>query len=320
MYVGVDLGGTKIAAAIVNDDGEILDRVHLPTKASAGPEVIVAGVIQACKTLIDSSSESPRSIGIGVPGAVRDDTGVVVFTPNLPLRNVNMTNALAEMYKCPVRLGNDANCAVLGEAIAGSAKGAKDVVMITLGTGLGGGIVIDGKLLSGLSGAAGEVGHMVVYEGGRKCGCGRQGCWETYASASGLIKTALEFMADAPDSLMWDLCVGLTERVDGRTVFDAYRDNDPTAILIVGKYVEHLAIGIISLINILEPEIFCIGGGVSNAWQYMEEPLAAAIEIEEYVRFSVGEPKTKLVKAALGNDAGVVGAAMLGREWIRSER
>jgi len=320
MYVGVDLGGSKIAAAIVNDEGDILKRVHIPTKASGGADSIVNGIIQACSTLLDETSSTPLSIGIGVPGAVRDDTGIVVFTPNLPLLNVDMTSALSEKYRCPVRLGNDANCAVLGEAKSGSAKGAKDVAMITLGTGIGGGIVIDGRLLSGLSGSAGEVGHMVIIYGGRKCGCGRQGCWETYASASGLVKTALEFMDENPDSLMWELCVGLIERVDGRTVFDAYSNNDPTAILSVNKYVEHLAIGIVNIINILEPEIFCIGGGVSNAWPYMEEPLTAAVELEKYVRFSTDTPKTKLVKAVLGNDAGIIGAAMLGREWVRSER
>ncbi|MDR2590128.1 MAG: ROK family protein, partial [Oscillospiraceae bacterium] len=250
------------------------------------------------------------------PGMVRDDIGMVVFTPNLPLKDVYMTKELKKMYDCPVILGNDANCATLGEVVSGSAKGAKNAVMITLGTGLGGGIIVDRKLLTGVSGAGGEVGHMVIKEGGRKCGCGRLGCWETYASASGLVKTAHEFMEKDPDSLMWELCVGLIERVDGRTVFDAYRADDPTAILTVGKYVEHLAIGIVNLINILDTEIFCVGGGVSNAWDCLEEPLKAAVELEKFVRFSEQNQETKLVKATLGNDAGIIGAAMLGREWV----
>jgi len=316
MYVGVDLGGTKIAAAIINDEGAIQKKVYLPTRASGGTEIVVGGVFQAISTLLEGTTQKPQSIGIGVPGAVRDDTGIVVFTPNLPLRNVDITSELSKKYNCPVRLGNDANCAVLGEAKVGSAKGAANVIMITLGTGLGGGIVVDGKLVSGLSGSAGEVGHMVIFAGGRKCGCGRLGCWEVYASATGLVDTTIEFMNDSPDSMLWELCVGLAERVDGRTVFDAYRNDDPTAILAVGKYIEHLAIGMANLINIFEPEIFCIGGGVSHAWQYMEEPLTAAVDLERYTRFSDDVPKTKLVKAVLGNDAGVVGAAMLGREWI----
>jgi len=317
MYVGVDLGGTKIAAAIINEEGAIQKKVYLPTKASGGTDVVVGGVIQSVSTLLEDTNIKPLSIGIGVPGAVRDDIGTVVFTPNLPLRNIDITSVLSKTYNCPVRLGNDANCAVLGETKVGSAKGAKNVIMITLGTGLGGGVVVDGKLVSGLSGSAGEVGHIVIVAGGRKCGCGRLGCWEAYASASGLVKTALDFMNANPESLMWELCVGLAERVDGRTVFDAYRNDDPTAILAVGKYIEHLAIGIANLINVLEPEIFCIGGGVSHAWEFMEEPLTEAVKLESYTKFSAEIPKTKLVKAVLGNDAGVVGAAMLGREWIK---
>ncbi|MCL2627614.1 MAG: ROK family protein [Oscillospiraceae bacterium] len=317
MYVGVDLGGTNIAAAIVNDDGVILKRVNLPTDTSGGADAVVGGIIRACEQLLAGTDKPPLSIGIGSPGSIREDTGTVIFAPNLPLRDTDMTSELGEIYKCPVRLGNDANCAVLGEANAGSAKGASHAAMITLGTGVGGGIVIDGKLLTGFSGIAGEVGHMVISSGGRKCGCGRLGCWEAYASATGLVKTALEFMEKNRDSKMWELCGGATEKVEGRTVFDAYRDNDPTAVLTVNKYVEHLAIGIANMINILEPEIFCIGGGISNAWQYMEAPLIAALEREEYARFGADTPKTKLVKAVLGNDAGIIGAAMLGREWVR---
>jgi len=315
MYVGVDLGGSKIAAAIVNDEGEIIERVHMPTKADAGPEAVVSGVIKACESLLENSNHKPLSIGIGVPGTVRDDIGLVVFTPNLPLKNIFMTKELSDKYNCPVRLGNDANCAALGEAVAGGAKGAKDVAMITLGTGLGGGIIINGKLHTGLSGAGGEIGHMVIFSGGRECGCGRRGCWEAYAAATGLKKTALEYMQKHPESLMWELCVGLVERLDGRTVFDAYRADDPAAMLTVGQYIEHLAIGIVNIVNILEPELFCVGGGVSNAWDCIEEPLKSAVELEKFMRFSEGAPKTRLVKAVLGNDAGIIGAAMLGREW-----
>jgi glucokinase len=187
--------------------------------------------------------------------------------------------------------------------------------MITLGTGLGGGIILGGKLHTGLTGAGGEPGHMVIFPDGRECGCGRRGCWERYAAATGLKTTALEYMDNYPESLMWELCVGLTERLDGRTVFEAFRAGDPAAVRTVGKYTEHLAIGIVNIINILEPEIFCVGGGVSNAWDCLEKPLATAVEAEKFMRFLKDTPKTKLVKAKLGNDAGIIGAAMLGREW-----
>jgi len=316
MYVGVDLGGSKIGAAIVTGEGEILQRVNIPTNATGGPDAVVNGVIAACDALLENYEGQPVSIGIGVPGQVRDDIGMVVFTPNLPLKDIDMVTKLSAKYDCPVRLGNDANCAALGEVVSGGAKGVKDVVAITLGTGLGGGIIIGGKLHTGLSGAAGELGHMVIIAGGRECGCGRRGCWESYASATGLKKTAMEFMVKHSESMMWDLCVGMVERLDGRTVFDAYRASDPAAILTVNKYTEHLAIGMVNIINILEPDVFCVGGGVSYAWDCLEEPLKAAIELERFTRFSTSTPQTKIVKAALGNDAGIIGAAMLGREWV----
>jgi len=210
-------------------------------------------------------------------------------------------------------LANDANCATHAEATVGSAKGAKNAVVITIGTGLGGGIIIDGRPYFGLSGA-GELGHMVICEGGRKCGCGRRGCWETYATAPGLNKTTAEIMRKHPDSLLWALCVGLVEKLDGRVVFEAYRANDPAALLSVGKYIQHLALGIVNIINILEPDVFSIGGGVSGAWDCMEAPLKAAIEVEKFMKHSTHTGQTELVRAALGNDAGMVGAALLGRE------
>jgi len=316
MYVGVDLGGTKIAAAIVNEQGEILKRVHIPTNAKAGEEAVINNVIKACDTLLEDADEPPRSIGIGVPGSVNSKTGRVIFTANLPLRNADIASYLKNKYNCEVYLGNDANCAVLGEAIAGSAKGSKNVAMITLGTGLGGGLIVNGTLVTGLCGSAGEVGHIVINIGGRECGCGRKGCWETYASAKGLVATALDLMDKNPESLMWELCVGMTDRVDGRVVFEAYRAKDATAIAVVDKYIGHLAIGIVNLINMLEPEVFCIGGGVSNAWDCMEKPLIAAVENEKFSRFSTDMPKTKIVKATLGNEAGIIGAAMLGENVL----
>jgi len=319
MYVGVDLGGTKIAAAIVNDEGMIIKKVQASTVADGGPDDVVKGIIESCDTLLAKSEEQPSSIGIGVPGTVRDDIGLVVFTPNLPLRDVHMADILRKVYKCPVLLGNDANCAALGEVVAGGAKGAKDVVMITLGTGLGGGVIIGGKLHTGLSGAGGELGHMVIFPGGRMCGCGRRGCWETYAAATGLKNTALEFMEENPDSLMWELCEGTTNKLNGMIIFEAYRAADPTAIFTVSKYIEHLSIGVIDIINMLEPELFCVGGGISNAWDCIEKPLTEAVEKEKFMRFSSDVPGTKLVKATLGNDAGIIGAAMLGRERAKEE-
>jgi len=312
MRIGIDLGGTNIAAALVDEDCTITRRASIPSNAGGGPEAVIGGLMSVCETLLGDEKEVPLSIGIGVPGSVNDETGVVVFTPNLPFKHINITRELHERYGCPIRLGNDANCAALGETIAGGAKGAKDVVFITLGTGLGGGIIWDGRLLTGVSGAASELGHMVIITGGRKCGCGRHGCWERYASATGLKITATELMGEHKDSLLWELCGGAEEKLDGRSIFDAFRAGDKAARLAVERYTEHLASGIVSIINVLEPEMFCVGGGISHAWDCLAEPIQKIVDAEKYFRFSTQAPQTKLVKAELGNDAGIIGAAMLG--------
>jgi len=313
MYVGIDLGGTNIAAALVESDGRITKRTSIPSNARGGAKAVADGLLSVCEYLLGDSPDAPLAIGIGVPGTVNDEIGEVVFTPNLPLRSTNVTQALHRKYRCPVRLGNDANCAALGETIAGGAKGAKDVVFITLGTGVGGGIILDGHLHSGLSGAASELGHMVILADGRECGCGRFGCWESYASASGLVRTAIEFMGTHQDSALWELCGGLPEKVDGSLIFKAFRAGDNAAQLTVNQYIRHLAVGMVNIINVLEPELICVGGGISNAWDCLAEPLQALVDAEKYFRFSPHSPQTRIVKAELGNDAGIIGAAMLGK-------
>ena len=312
MRIGIDLGGTNIAAAFVNDSGEIIERTGIKTNAFEGEKAVVHSLLSVCETLIGSSGAIPESVGIGVPGTVNAEKGEVVFTPNLPLRGANITSEIRGKYGCPVRLGNDANCAALGEAIAGSARGVQCAVMITLGTGVGGGVIIGGKLHSGLSGAAGELGHMVIIADGRECGCGRKGCWETYASATGLKRTVKEFARTHTDSLLYELSGGDIESIGGRAIFEAFRANDKAAMLAVEQYIRHLATGMANIINILEPEVFCVGGGISNEWASIEALLNAEVDAEKYTRFSDGAPMTRIVRAELGNDACIIGAAMLG--------
>jgi glucokinase len=210
-----------------------------------------------------------------------------------------------------VRLGNDANCAALGEATAGAAKNTEISVFITLGTGVGGGIIIDGNLFTGFGGAAGELGHVVTDQGGRECGCGRRGCWETYSSATGLVKTATEFMYEHRYSMMWELAYGKIELVNGRTVFDAYRADDHAAKLAVEQYIKHLAVGFVNIINTFEPEVISVGGGISNSWDVIEAPLKKLVDAEKFSRHGSEEEQTRIVRATLGNDAGIIGAAML---------
>ncbi|MDR0490021.1 MAG: ROK family protein [Oscillospiraceae bacterium] len=312
MHIGIDLGGTNISAALVDGGGGIIKRVSMPTGGADGARAVTGGILRVCDMLIGKTKAAPLSVGIGIPGTVNAETGEVIFTPNLPLSGINIVGSVKKKYGCPVHIGNDANCAALGEAIIGCAKDAQSAVLVTLGTGVGGGVILNGRLHSGLSGAAGELGHMVIIAGGRECGCGRRGCWETYASATGLVRTAKEFIGPHSNSSIWELCGGSIDKIDGRMVFDAYRSDDSAARLAVEMYIEHLAAGIVNIINMLEPEIVCVGGGISNEWDCIEAPLKAAVDTEKYSRYTVNAPTTRLVQAQLGNDAGIIGAAMLG--------
>lgn len=312
-YIGIDLGGTHTAAAYVDENGVIKKRASIPTDISGGAKTVLSGLFYVCDTLLSDANDMPLSIGIGVPGTVNDKTGEVIFTPNLPLRDINIKLEMQKKYACPVLLGNDANCAALGETVAGGAKGARNVVLITLGTGVGGGILFGGRLHTGLSGAAGELGHMVIRAGGRPCGCGRRGCWESYASATGLIRTAKEFMRIYKESMILSICGGNPENVSGRIVFEAYRLGDKAARRIVERYTKNLATGIVNIINMLEPELICIGGGISNEWDCFAEQLQAKVDKEKFTRFAPESNQTRIVRAELGNDAGIIGAALLGK-------
>jgi len=312
LFIGIDLGGTNIAAGLVTEEGKILDKVSIPTNADRGVDAVIGGILRSCDLLAEKTGFSKadlKAIGIGVPGMMNVETGEVIFCPNLPIEHVNITNELREKWKVPVHINNDANCAALGEAYAGGAKDTANAVFITLGTGVGGGIIIDKKIYSGFNGAAGEVGHIVIQLDGRQCGCGRKGCWEAYASATGLIKTTRDYMKEHPETIMWELADGSLEKVGGRTAFDAMRRGDAGGIAVTDLYIKQLAAGIIDMINIFQPEVLCIGGGISNEGDYLMKPLQKLVEEARYTR---DVPQTVIKRAELGNDAGIVGAAMLG--------
>ena len=311
MHIGIDLGGTNIAAALVDGGCDIYKRISMRTDTGGGASTVIDGLTQAVQILLDGSKILPESIGVGVPGSVNEKKGEVLFTPNLPISGVNIANELRLSFDCPVYLGNDANCAALGETIAGCARGVKDAVFITLGTGIGGAIILNGRLYTGFNGAASEVGHMLIVDGGRKCGCGRLGCWEAYASASGLIKTAIDTIALHSGSIIWKLCGNNLDSIDGQMIFDAYRKDDKSAQEIVGVYTGHLAAGVIDIINILEPELLCIAGGISNAWDCLEEPLIKLVDTYRFTGKQRNIPQTRIEKSSLGDDAGIIGAANL---------
>ena len=216
---------------------------------------------------------------------------------------------LESRLKKPVYLENDANCAALGEAIAGCGNGVKNFVAVTLGTGVGSGIVIDGKIIRGHNYCGGEMGHMVINVGGIQCNCGRKGCWEKYASATALVSQAVEAMQTNRASLLWKTCEGDLNKVSGKTIFDALDLGDDTAKEVVDKYLYYVSVGIINIVNALQPEIVCVGGGISGQGEKILRPIRAHVNAEHYSIHS--KSQTRILPAALGNDAGIIGSALL---------
>ena len=257
------------------------------------------------------SIDDVESIGIGVPGAVNPETGVIEYSANLFFHNWSIVEMMEERLNTKVKIENDANAAALGEYLAGSAKGAKNAIAITLGTGVGGGIIIDGKIYSGSNFAGAELGHMVIVKGGKECACGRQGCWEAYASATGLINLTKEkILTEKPEfSYMLKLCDDDISNVSGKTAFDAMAAGDPIAKQVVEEYISYLATGVVNIINIFQPDVLCVGGGVSNQGENLLAPLRAIVERERYTKHN--DKQTVICRCSLGNDAGIIGAAYL---------
>ena len=313
-YLGIDLGGTNIAVGIVNEDHEIVLKGSVPTRAERNIEFVIDDMADLCKKLIADlgiTSDDIAHIGVVSPGTVNPDTGVVEYANNLKIRNLPLARMLSERTGIKdVFLANDADAAAYGEAIAGAAKGAAHSVMITLGTGVGGGVIIDGKIYSGFNHAGGELGHVVIEKGGRLCSCGRRGCWEAYSSATGLIKMTKEAMLADKDSKMWEICEGDIEKAGGKTAFKAARAGDASGKSVVDSYVSYLACGISNMINIFQPEILSLGGGVCNEGAYLLDPVKEIVAKEIYT--CEGTKQTDIRIAKLGNDAGIIGAAALG--------
>ena len=251
--------------------------------------------------------------GVGPLGIVNREAGCVDYSCNLDFYGQDLREFLTNALQKPIYMDNDANCAAYGEFVAGGAKGVSDAVAITLGTGIGGGIIIDKKIYSGFNFAGAEIGHTVIQMGGRPCTCGRRGCFEAYASATGLIRSTREAMEAHPESEMWALCGGDSAKADGHTAFDGMRAGDEAAAEVVRDYIEALACGVTDIINTFAPEILCIGGGISKEGDTLIAPLSEIVHREMYSRFS--KRQTRIVTAELGNDAGIIGAAALGLQY-----
>ena len=320
MYrIGIDLGGTNIAAGIVNEKFEIVHKDSVPTLASRPGEEIVADMGALCKKIIADAGLTEgdiAAVGVVSPGVVDDKNGVVLLAENLGFKNFPLVPLLRQHLSIPdIFIENDANAAAWGEAIAGAAKGSRYSVMITLGTGVGGGIVADGKLYKSFNAAAGELGHTVIEVGGRPCTCGRRGCWEAYSSATGLVNMTKDKLAECEKqnrpTVMTEL-VAARGKVTGRTAFEAMRQGDEAAKEVVDEYIKYLGAGLTNMVNTFQPEVLSIGGGISNEGQTLLDLVTPIVNSQQ---FGFGLfPSTDIRIAKLRNDAGIIGAAVLGME------
>lgn len=309
--VGVDLGGTNIAVGVIDDEYNIIGRGKLKTNVPRPAKEIMADIVKAVRMAVEDTGitvDDIESIGIGTPGSVNKKKGIIEYANNLDFNNVPAVEMINELIDAKVYLENDANCAALGEAIAGVGKGKKLFVAVTLGTGVGGGIINDGKVMSGCNEAGGELGHMVIQMDGVPCNCGRVGCWEAYASATALVEQTREAMLKNPDSKMWEISPSI-DCVSGRTAFDAIRAGDAAGSAVVEQYIKYVAVGTINIINIFQPEMICFGGGICNEGETLLAPLRKYVEQFRYSRYCATQ--TEICRAKLGNDAGIIGAALV---------
>lgn len=313
-YVGIDLGGTNIVAGVVDENYNIIHKASVKTNRPRPEKEIADDMAKVALQAIKEANltvDDIEWIGIGTPGIANSKEGIIEYSCNLGFDNTPMVKYIQEHINKPVYVENDANAAAYGEYVAGAGKGHNSLVCITLGTGVGGGVVTDGKILTGFNFAGAELGHMVIEANGVQCSCGRKGCFEVYSSATGLIRMTKEAMENDKNSSMWDLVRERNNKVSARISYDAMRMGDKSATEVVDKFTKYLATGLTNVINIFQPEVLCIGGGVCNEGDALLNPVKELVAKEVYTRNS---PKnTEIVIAKLGNDAGIIGAAFLGR-------
>ena len=313
-YIGIDLGGTNIKAGVVNENYEIVSKATTKTLLPRPAEEICADMAKVSMEAVEAAGltlDDSESVGIGTPGTANSETGIIEYSNNLGFLNLPVVEIMQKHISKPFYVENDANAAAYGEFLAGAAKGANDAVCITLGTGVGGGIIINGKIYSGFNFAGAEIGHTVVDPNGPECTCGRKGCFEVFSSATGLVRMTKEAMYEDKGSVMWQMNEE-DGKVSARTAFNAMRAGDRAGKAVVDKYIKYLALGITNTINIFQPDILCIGGGVCNEGDPLLLPLKEIVAKEVYTKNSA--KNTEIVIAKLGNDAGIIGAAFLGQD------
>ena len=310
-FLGIDIGGTNIAVGVVKEDGSLVKTLSVPTGAGRATEALVKDMIDTSRAVVTEAGltmSDISSVGIGVPGAVTPD-GIVLSAVNLGWKNVPLAKLVGEALQLPVYLGNDADCAALGEVLAGSGSEHNSALMITMGTGIGGGLIVNGKIFTGCTGCGTEPGHFTFVYGGEPCGCGNRGCFEAYASATALIRQTKRAMERDLGSKMWELVDHDMDKVNGKVPFDAAKMGDETALAVVAQYIDYLGMGIASIVNTFRPEVVIMGGGICNQGDYLMVPLNETIKKCCYASDLLPVPKA--VRASLGNDAGIIGAGAL---------
>ena len=314
--IGIDLGGTSIKAAAVDSDYSILYSASCPTAMPRPYAAILDDMADLARRVAagaGASMDEVELIGIGSPGTCNYHSGIVENACNLVFENHPLQKEMSDRLQKPVVIENDANAAAFGELLAGAAKGSESCVCITIGTGIGSGILFGGKLYTGCNYAGAELGHIVIEKDGLPCKCGRHGCFEQYASATALIRQTREAMERRPDSLL-SRYASCPQEVDGRTAFLAMKAGDPVAGEVIAQYLRYLTCGLTNIINIFQPELLCIGGGVCHEGETLLSPLRLFIAEQRYSKYSLHQ--TRLTTAALGNQAGMIGAAFLDRAHI----
>ncbi|QUH28906.1 ROK family protein [Vallitalea guaymasensis] len=308
MKIGIDLGGTTMSAGIVDEKNIIIDRNQTDTNSSDSPEKVIQRMANLVNELIEKTDiKNITHIGIGCPGMLDRQNGIVLYSNNIGWENIHLIDAMKKYFHIPVYLENDANCAALGEYIAGAGKKYSSMVMVTLGTGIGGGIIIDDTLYRGKNGNSSILGHLMLVDNGELCTCGRKGCWEAYGSVSALIRMANEKADEYPDSEL-EKQRKSSGRLDGRNIFDVIHNGDKAANEVLVKYISNVAQGIVDIVNILDPEGIVIGGGISKQGEFILEPIRKIVKENIYCK-SMELPK--ITASGLGNNAGIIGAACL---------
>ena len=315
-YVGIDLGGTNIKAGIVSESGDIVFKKSIKTNIESDSRV-VRDMADLARDVIAESEIDPNrilSIGIGAPGTPDNKAGVMVYANNLPFLQTPIRSVFHESLDLPVYIDNDANCAAMAESAAGAARGVANSVTITIGTGLGCGVIINGRIYSGFNQAGSEFGHTTIVRDGYPCTCGRKGCFEVYASATALIRMTMDCVKAHPDSILSEIVAAENGRASGRHAFEAMRKGDPFAKALVDDYICYLAEGLTNIINALMPEVLVVGGGVCNEGDPLMIPLIEKTMEKPYLGPGVLKPEIRV--AQMGNDAGIVGAAMMGKSCL----